>query len=74
MLVLEEVGLNIDSCVKLKLQVLMYRMCLIQEAANLLDLLDGILIMVNCYLSLDKIHVTKELHQMLVYFHGELFQ
>lgn len=43
-----------------------------EEANNLLELLDGILIMVNCYLSLDRVHVVKELHQIILYLHDSL--
>ena len=44
---------------------------LLQEANGLLELLDGVLIMVNCYLTLDTVHIVKELHQTLVDLHGE---
>ena len=43
----------------------------LQEANGLLELLDGVLIMVNCYLTLDTVHIVKELHQALVDLHGE---
>lgn len=52
-------------------KVCVSRAPLIQEANNLLELLDGILIMVNCYLSLDRVHVVKELHQIILYLHGK---
>lgn len=47
---------------------------LLQEAINLLELLDGILVMINCYLALDTVHIVKDLHQILADFHGNQIQ
>ena len=40
----------------------------------MLELFDGVLIMVKCYLTLDTVHVVKELHQILVDLHGKAVQ
>lgn len=46
----------------------------LQEANNLLELLDGILVMINCYLALDTVHIVKNLHQIVADFHGKQIQ